>query len=141
MPKKEKVWTVGNKGPTGPWVWHVWVKGSRKPLRMVAFDQQHIKDQLEGQQMVKAKRLPEEKDDFGSMPLGPKGSVINRPASGMASNSALKIVSFRITAPLFLIYDRDRATFSDPLQVPHQKTQNAGFQSIPAQRKCGKTPP
>ena len=80
MPKKEKVWIIGNKGPTGPWVWHVWVKGGRKPLRMVAFDQQHIKDQLEGRQMVKAKRLPEEKDDFGSMPLGPKGSVINRPA-------------------------------------------------------------
>ena len=80
MPKKEKVWIIGNKGPTGPWVWHVWVKGGRKPLRMVAFDQQHIRDQLEGRQMVKAKRLPEEKDDFGSMPLGPKGSVINRPA-------------------------------------------------------------
>ena len=72
---------MGNKGPTGPWVWHAWIKGSKKPLRMVAFDQQHIKDQLEGKKVIKAKRLPEEKDDFeSSMPLGPKGSVINRPA-------------------------------------------------------------
>jgi len=80
MPKKEKVWTMGNKGPTGPWVWHVWIKGSKKPLRMVAFDHQHIKDQLEGRQMVKAVKQPEEKDEYSMMPLGPKGSLVNRPA-------------------------------------------------------------
>ena len=72
--KKEKVWTMGMSGPTGPWVWHVWTKGSKKPLRMVAFDHQHITDQLEGRQMVKAVKQPEEKDDFkDSPPLGPKG--------------------------------------------------------------------
>ena len=80
MPKKEKIWTMGNKGPTGPWVWHAWIKGSKKPVRVVAFDLQHIKDQLEGKQVIKTKRLPEEKDEFSSMPLGPKGSTVNRPA-------------------------------------------------------------
>ena len=80
MPKKEKIWTMGNKGPTGPWVWHVWIKGIKKPLRIVAFDHQHIKDQLEGKQMIKAVKQPEEKDDFSSMPLGPKGSTVNQPA-------------------------------------------------------------
>ena len=80
MPKKEKIWTMGNEGPTGPWVWHVWTKGSKKPLRMVAFDHQHIKDQLEGRQMVKAVKQPEEKDEFSMMPLGPKGATVNRPA-------------------------------------------------------------
>ena len=80
MPKKQKIWTMGNKGPTGPWVWHAWIKGSKKPVRVVAFDLQHIKDQLEGKQVIKTKRLPEEKDEFSSMPLGPKGSLINRPA-------------------------------------------------------------
>ena len=80
MPKKEKVWTMGTSGPTGPWVWHVWIKGSKKHLRMVAFDHQHIKDQLEGKQMIKAVKQPEEKDEFSSMPLGPKGSTVNRPA-------------------------------------------------------------
>jgi len=80
MPKKEKVWTMGTSGPLGPWVWHVWIKGNKKPLRMVAFDHQHIKDQLEGKQMIKAVKQPEEKDDFSSIPLGPKGSKVNRPA-------------------------------------------------------------
>ena len=65
----------------GPWVWHVWQKGSKKPLRMIAFDHQHIKDQLGGRQMVRAKKLPEAKETFGrSLPLGPKGSKVNRPA-------------------------------------------------------------
>ena len=81
MPKKNDTWLVGMpKGPIGPFVWRVWVKGSKKPIRVIAFDLQHIKDQLEGQQMVKAVKQPEEKDEFSSMPLGPKGSLINRPA-------------------------------------------------------------
>ena len=78
--KKEKIWMMGNKGPTGPWVWHAWVKGSKKPVRVVAFDIDHISCQLEGKQVIKAKKLPEEKDKFSSMPLGPKGSGVNRPA-------------------------------------------------------------
>ena len=80
MPKKEKVWTMGNKGPTGPWVWHAWIKGSRKPVRMVAFNLDHIKDQLEGKTVIRAVKQPEEKDEFSTIPLGPKGSTINRPA-------------------------------------------------------------
>ena len=81
MPKKkDKIWMMGNKGPTGPWVWHAWIKGSKKPVRVVAFDMDHIRCQLEPKQVVKAKRLPEEKDVFSSMPLGPKGSKVNRPA-------------------------------------------------------------
>ena len=81
MPNKKKnTWTMGNKGPTGPWVWHAWIKDSKKPVRVVAFDIDHIRCQLEGRQVIKVKRMPEEKDEFSSMPLGPKGSTINRPA-------------------------------------------------------------
>ena len=81
MPKKEKVWTMGTKGPIGPWVWNVWVKGKKKPERMIAFDIQHIKDQLEGQQIVKAVKQPEEKTTLKSMPLGPDGgNGVSRPA-------------------------------------------------------------
>jgi hypothetical protein len=80
MPKKEKIWTMGNKGPTGPWVWHAWIKGSRKPVRMVAFNLEHIRDQLEGKTVIRAVRQPEEKDEISSIPLGPKGSTVNRPA-------------------------------------------------------------
>ena len=64
----------------GPWAWHVWIKGKKSPERMVAFDHQHIKDQLEGQQIIKAVKQPEEKNTFTTMPLGPKGSKVNRPA-------------------------------------------------------------
>ena len=80
MPKKEKIWTMGNKGPTGPWVWHAWIKGKKKPERMVAFNLDHIKDQLEGRTVIRAVKQPEEKDEFSSVPLGPKGSTVNRPA-------------------------------------------------------------
>jgi len=81
MPKKEKVWTMGTKGPIGPWVWHVWLKGKKKPERMIAFDIQHINDQLEGQQVVKAVKQPEEKTSLKSMPLGPDGgNGVSRPA-------------------------------------------------------------
>ena len=71
---------MGTKGPLGPWVWHVWIKGKKKPERMIAFDQRHIQDQLEDRQFVKAKRLPEEKSEYTTMPLGPKGAQVNRPA-------------------------------------------------------------
>ena len=80
MPKKEKVWTMGMSGPIGPWVWHVWVKGKKKPQRIVAFDHQHIRDQLEGKQMVKAVKQQEPKVEYATMPLGPKGATVNRPA-------------------------------------------------------------
>ncbi len=82
MPKKNDTWIGGMpKGPIGPFVWQVWVKGSKTPARVVAFDIQHIKDQLEGKAVIKAKQLPEEKDEFSeSLPLGPKGSVVHQPA-------------------------------------------------------------
>ena len=81
MPKKNKKWMIGMpKGPIGPFVWHVWVKGSKRPIRVVAFDQEHVKNQLEDRVIVKVVKQPEEKDEFSSMPLGPKGSIVNRPA-------------------------------------------------------------
>ena len=63
MPKKEKIWTMEEcqKVRSGPWAWSVWIKGSRKPIRVVAFDLQHIKNQLEGKAVIRAqKEKPEE---------------------------------------------------------------------------------
>ena len=82
MPKKNDTWLIGMpKGPIGPFVWQVWVKGSKKPIRVVAFDLEHIKNQMEGKTVAKIKRLTEEKESFGnSPPLGPKGSVVHQPA-------------------------------------------------------------
>ena len=93
MPKKEKAWIIGMpKGAIGPFVWHVWIKGNKKPERMVAFDIQHIEDQLEGRQMVKAKKLPKEKDDLrDSPPLGPRGyKGSSRPADYDAGFKVLR---------------------------------------------------
>jgi hypothetical protein len=81
MPKKEKVWTIGIRGPIGPWPWNVWTKGKKNPIRIVAFDLRHIENQLEGQKVIKIKKIPEPKVKFGnSLPLGPKGSVVHQPA-------------------------------------------------------------
>lgn len=93
MPKKEKAWIIGMpKGAIGPFVWHVWIKGNKKPERMVAFDIQHIEDQLEGRQIIKAKKLPKEKDDFrDSPPLGPRGyKGSSRPADYDAGFKVLR---------------------------------------------------
>ena len=93
MPKKEKAWIIGMpKGAIGPFVWHVWIKGNKKPERMVAFDIQHIEDQLEGRQMVKAKKLPKETDDLrDSPPLGPRGyKGSSRPADYDAGFKVLR---------------------------------------------------
>ena len=83
MPKKKKesVWTMGMpKGEHPPFTWQVWLKGTKKPIVMSAFDLQHIQDQCENKKVVMAKRLPEEKEETESMPMGPKGAEIHRPA-------------------------------------------------------------
>jgi len=46
----------------------------------VAFDLDHIRCQLEGKTVIKSVKQPEEEAEFSTMPLGPKGSTINRPA-------------------------------------------------------------
>ena len=64
MPKKEKTWTIGMpKGRIGPFVWQAWVNGSQKPIRMIAFDLKHIKDQLEGKTVIKAIKEKQKKID------------------------------------------------------------------------------
>ena len=93
MPKKEKAWTIGMpKGPIGPFVWQVWTKGSQKPIRVIAFNLQHIKDQLEGKKVTKAIKEKEKKEVFGnSVPLGPKGwKGSSRPADYDAGFKVLR---------------------------------------------------
>ena len=65
MPKKNDEWLIGMpKGPIGPFVWQVGGKGSQMPLRVIAFNLQHIKDQLEGKKVIKAIKQKEEKVVF-----------------------------------------------------------------------------
>ena len=93
MPKKNDKWIIGMpKGPTGPFVWQVWLNDSKKPLRVIAFDQLHIQHQLEGKVIKKANKLPEEKEPTSKMmPLGPKGyKGSSRPADYDAGFKVLR---------------------------------------------------
>ena len=93
MPKKNDTWLIGMpKGPIGPFVWQVWVKGSNRPTRVVAFDLEHIKNQLEGKKVTKAIKEKEKKEVFGnSVPLGPKGyKGSSRPADYDAGFKVLR---------------------------------------------------
>ena len=93
MPKKNDGWLIGMpKGPIGPFVWQVWVKGTKKPVRVVAFDLQHIKNQLEGKAVIKAQKEKEKNEVFGnSVPLGPKGyKGSSRPADHDAGFKVLR---------------------------------------------------
>ena len=93
MPKKkESVWTIGIKGPIGPWPWNVWVKGSKNPQRVVAFDLDHIQHQLEDKIVLRAKKIHESKEDIGNQPkLGPKGyKGSSRPADYDAGFKVLR---------------------------------------------------
>ena len=93
MPKKNDEWLIGMpKGPIGPFVWQVWVKGSQKPIRVIAFNIQHIRNQLEGKTVVKAIKEKEEKVVFSkSVSLGPKGwKGSSRPADYDAGFKVLR---------------------------------------------------
>ena len=122
MSKKEKVWTMGTSGPLGPWVWHAWVKGGRKPVRVVAFDLEHIQDQLEGKTVIKAKRLPEEKDECSMIPLGPKGSLVNRPADYDAGFKILREWIDQNGGPPEEIRVKLRELYIDYDRAPHKTT-------------------
>ena len=83
MPKKKegKYWDIGMpKGEIGPFVWHVWFKGSVQAERFVAFDEEHIKDQCEDRTPIVIERVYEKEEIEKWEPLGPKGSVVNQPA-------------------------------------------------------------
>ena len=93
MPKKNDGWLMGMpKGPIGPFLWQVWVKGSRKPIRVIAFDLRHIKNQLEGKAVIKAQKEKEKKEVVkDSARLGPKGyKGSSRPADYDAGFKVLR---------------------------------------------------
>ena len=93
MPKKNNEWLMGMpKGPIGPFLWQVYVKGSKKPIRVIAFNLRHIKNQLEGKKVTKAIREKEEKVVFSkSVSLGPKGwKGSSRPADYDAGFKVLR---------------------------------------------------
>jgi hypothetical protein len=64
-----------------PYDYHVWFKGSRKPILMFAMHEDHIRWQCEPKIPVKIKRIYLKEEKLRSESLGPKGCVVNQPAN------------------------------------------------------------
>lgn len=60
-----------------PYDFHVWFKGSRKPVYMFGFDETHIKNQCGHKKPVKIKRIKLKEKDFQREPLGPKNAILH----------------------------------------------------------------
>jgi len=59
-----------------PYDFHVWFKGSQKPVYMSGFDEDHIKNQCETRKPIKIKRVKLKEKIFEREPLGPKNAVL-----------------------------------------------------------------
>ena len=81
--KKEKVWEYGMpKGDLPPYDYHVWFKGEKSPREMHGFDEDHIRRMCreDGLRPIKVKRFKKKEVEDIYEPLGPKGSIVHRPA-------------------------------------------------------------
>ena len=63
-----------------PYDYHVWFKGSKKPVHMAGMHEDHIRWQSDPKVPVKIKRIHIKEEKFSSEPLGPKGCKVNQPA-------------------------------------------------------------
>ena len=64
-----------------PYHYHVWFKGNKKPMRMIGFNEQHIRDQLDPINPLKIQKIKEKKQNKTKIErLGPKGAPVGRPA-------------------------------------------------------------
>ena len=78
-----------NKIP--PYDYHVWFKGSKKPIHMTGMHEDHIRWQCENKVPIKIKRITTKEESIGRIEhLGPKGSVVNSPADYDAGFKILK---------------------------------------------------
>ena len=122
--KKEKYWEMGMpRGELGPFVWHVWFKGSGQAERFVAFDEEHIKHQCEGRTPIVIERVVEKEEIDEWEPLGPKGSVVNQPADYDTGFKLLKEWVDSIGGPPEDLRMKLRELFID-YQKPEKKPQD-----------------
>jgi hypothetical protein len=63
-----------------PYDYHVWCKGSKKPVHMAGMHEDHIHWQSDPKVPVKIKRIFIKEEKLRSEPLGPKGCTVNQPA-------------------------------------------------------------
>ena len=121
--KKEKYWEMGMpRGELGPFVWHVWFKGSGQAERFVAFDEEHIKHQCEGRTPIVIERVVEKEEINEWEPLGPKGSVVNQPADYDTGFKLLKEWVDSIGGPPEDLRMKLRELFIDYQKSPQKTT-------------------
>ena len=128
MPKKNNEWLMGMpKGPIGPFLWQGYVKGSKKPIRVIAFNLRHIKNQLEGKKVTKAIREKEEKVVFSkSVSLGPKGwKGSSRPADYDAGFKVLREWVDKNGGPPEEIRQKLRELWIDYEKIPRKTTRSS----------------
>ena len=64
-----------------PYDYHVWFKGSKKPVHMAGMHEDHIRWQSDPKMPVKIKRIFIKEEPSGPLlHLGPKGCKVNQPA-------------------------------------------------------------
>ena len=63
-----------------PYDYHIWFKGSRRPILMAGMHEDHIRWQSDPKIPVKIKRIYLKEEKLRSEPLGPKGCKVNQPA-------------------------------------------------------------
>jgi hypothetical protein len=73
-----------------PYDYQVWFKGSRRPILMAGMHEDHIRWQCDPKIPIKIKRIHIKEDITPDEPMGPKGSVVNRPADYDAGFRILK---------------------------------------------------
>lgn len=79
MPK-EKIpkshWNGGMRGDVPPYDFHVWFKGSKKPVYMYGFDEEHIRAMCKIKP-VKIKRIKLKEKEIQGELLGPKDALLH----------------------------------------------------------------
>ena len=105
-----------------PYLWKVWLKGKRKPIKMIGFDEEHIRLMSPTAKVVKIKRIPDpiENDDVAEH-LGPKGAVVHRPADFDKGFKLLKEWVDSIGGPPEKLRKKLRELFID-YEKPARKT-------------------
>ena len=62
-----------------PYLYRVWFKGDQKPVKMIGFDEDHIRGQCNAKP-VKIQKIKEKVEKIESEHLGPPGADVGRPA-------------------------------------------------------------
>ena len=79
-----------------PYDYHVWFKGTKKPIHMYGMHEDHIRWQTDPKVPVKVKRIFIKEEPIGkSEHLGPKGCKVNQPADYDKGFKVLRAVDRR----------------------------------------------